>query len=80
MKHARVGPRYGRSIHVQPFEDTVEGLTCDLFETFLKPYFLEAYRPIHNGDVFVANAAAGIKKAFDTCVTTIKAAQRGQDA
>ena len=24
----------------------------DLFEDFLKPYFLEAYRPVHKGDIF----------------------------
>ena len=35
--------RYGKRIHVLPIDDTVEGLTGDLFETFLKPYFLEAY-------------------------------------
>jgi transitional endoplasmic reticulum ATPase len=25
----------------------------NLFEVYLKPYFLEAYRPIHKGDVFI---------------------------
>lgn len=29
-----------------PFDDTVEGITGNLFDTFLKPYFLEAYRPV----------------------------------
>ena len=24
-----------------------------LFEVYLKPYFLEAYRPVHKGDLFV---------------------------
>jgi len=48
---------YGKRIHVLPIDDTVEGLTGDLFDTFLKPYFLEAYRPLHKGDLFVARAA-----------------------
>jgi len=25
----------------------------NLFEVYLKPYFLEAYRPIHKGDIFL---------------------------
>lgn len=35
---------YGKRIHVLPIDDTVEGITGNLFETFLKPYFTEAYR------------------------------------
>merc|ERR1712156_317602 len=45
--------KYGKRIHVLPIDDTIEGLTGDLFEVFLKPYFLEAYRPIHKGDTFL---------------------------
>uniref|UniRef100_A0A0N5A9U8 vesicle-fusing ATPase n=1 Tax=Syphacia muris TaxID=451379 RepID=A0A0N5A9U8_9BILA len=48
---------YGKRIHVLPIDDTVEGLTGNLFEVFLKPYFLEAYRPLHKGDVFSVSAA-----------------------
>ena len=29
-----------------PLDDTIEGITGNLFDTFLKPYFLEAYRPV----------------------------------
>ena len=29
------------------------GLTGNWFEVYLKPYFLEAYRPIHKSDTFV---------------------------
>lgn len=45
--------KYGKKIHVLPIDDTIEGLTGNWFEVFLKPYFLEAYRPIHKNDVFV---------------------------
>ena len=45
--------RYGKRIHVLPIDDTVEGLTGNLFDVFLKPYFLEAYRPLHKGDIFL---------------------------
>jgi len=33
-------------VHVLPIDDTIEGLTGNLFDTFLKPYFLDAYRPV----------------------------------
>ncbi|CEP11185.1 hypothetical protein [Parasitella parasitica] len=45
--------KYGKRIHVLPIDDTVEGLTGNLFETFLKHYFLEAYRPVRKGDTFL---------------------------
>lgn len=45
--------KYGKSITVLPIDDTVEGLTGNLYEAFLKPYFLESYRPLRKGDVFV---------------------------
>ncbi|KAJ6224881.1 hypothetical protein RDWZM_003426 [Blomia tropicalis] len=49
--------KYGKRIHVLPIDDTVEGVTGNLFEVFLKPYFLEAYRPINKGDLFIVRAA-----------------------
>lgn len=45
--------KYGKRVHILPIDDTVEGLTGNLFEVYLKPYFLEAYRPIHKGDIFI---------------------------
>uniref|UniRef100_A0A8D9BBL2 vesicle-fusing ATPase n=1 Tax=Cacopsylla melanoneura TaxID=428564 RepID=A0A8D9BBL2_9HEMI len=44
---------YGKRIHVLPIDDSVEGLTGNLFEVYLKPYFLEAYRPVHKDDLFI---------------------------
>lgn len=49
--------KYGKRIHILPIDDTVEGLTGSIFEVYLKPYFLEAYRPIHKGDLFLVRAA-----------------------
>jgi transitional endoplasmic reticulum ATPase len=40
-------------VHVLPFEDTIEGITGNLFDAFLKPYFVEAYRPVRKGDTFL---------------------------
>eukprot|EP00823_Brevimastigomonas_motovehiculus_P000975 TRINITY_DN1134_c0_g1_i1.p1 TRINITY_DN1134_c0_g1~~TRINITY_DN1134_c0_g1_i1.p1 ORF type:complete len:915 (+),score=311.46 TRINITY_DN1134_c0_g1_i1:52-2745(+) len=44
---------YGKAVHILPFEDSVQGITGNLFETYLKPYFLEAYRPVRKGDHFM---------------------------
>jgi len=45
--------KYGKRVHILPIDDSVEGLTGNWFEVYLKPYFLEAYRPIHKGDTFI---------------------------
>ncbi|EGC32661.1 cell division cycle protein 48 [Dictyostelium purpureum] len=45
--------KYGKRIHVLPIDDTIEGLSGNLFDLFLKPYFLEAYRPVRKGDLFL---------------------------
>jgi transitional endoplasmic reticulum ATPase len=41
--------KYGKRVHILPIDDTIEGLSGNLFETYLKPYFLEAYRPVRKG-------------------------------
>jgi hypothetical protein len=38
--------KYGKRVHVLPIDDTIEGITGNLFDAYLKPYFLEAYRPV----------------------------------
>jgi len=60
--------KYGKRIHVLPIDDSIAGLTGNWFEVFLKPYFLEAYRPIHKGDTFVVR---GSLRAVDFKVTSI---------
>lgn len=47
--HACPDIQYGRRIHVLPLDDSIEGITGNLFEVYLKPYFLEAYRPVRKG-------------------------------
>ena len=49
--------KYGTRIHVLPIDDTIEGVEGNLFDVFLKPYFLEAYRPVRKGDLFLVRAA-----------------------
>ena len=47
--------KYGKRIHVLPIDDTIEGVTGNLFDVFLKPYFLEAYRPVRKVHPALAN-------------------------
>merc|ERR1711935_44362 len=49
--------KYGKKIHILPFEDSIEGVTGNLFDTYLKPYFMEAYRPVRQGDCFLVRQA-----------------------
>jgi transitional endoplasmic reticulum ATPase len=51
--HSCADVKYGNRIHLLPIDDTVEGISGNLFDTFLKPYFLEAYRPVRKGDLFL---------------------------
>ncbi|SCU96062.1 LAME_0F14708g1_1 [Lachancea meyersii CBS 8951] len=51
--HACPDIKYASRISVLPIADTVEGLTGSLFDVYLKPYFVEAYRPVRKGDHFV---------------------------
>ncbi|CAN6977333.1 unnamed protein product, partial [Brassica rapa subsp. trilocularis] len=45
--------KYGNRVHVLPIDDTIEGVTGNIFDAYLKPYFLEAYRPVKKGDLFL---------------------------
>merc|ERR1712134_36932 len=49
--------KYGKRIHVLPIDDSIDGVTGDLFQVFLKPYFTEAYRPVMKGDIFACKGA-----------------------
>jgi len=51
--HQCTDVKYGKRIHVLPIDDTIEGLSGNLFDLYLKPYFLEAYRPVRKGDLFL---------------------------
>ncbi|KAI3888610.1 hypothetical protein MKX03_031379, partial [Papaver bracteatum] len=48
--------RYGKRVHLRPVDHTIEGVTGSLFDAYLKPYFLEAYRPVRKGDLFIGRA------------------------
>jgi transitional endoplasmic reticulum ATPase len=52
--HTCTDVKYGKRVHVLPFGDSIEGVSGNLFDVYLKPYFLEAYRPVRKGDTFLA--------------------------
>jgi transitional endoplasmic reticulum ATPase len=50
--------KHGERINVLPVDDTVQGITGNLIDVYLKPYFGQNdYRPRHEGDVFIVHAA-----------------------
>jgi len=55
--HAKEDVQYTKKVHILPLDDTIEGVTGNLFDVYLKPYFLEAYRPIRKGDLFLVRQA-----------------------
>jgi transitional endoplasmic reticulum ATPase len=44
-------------IKILPFADTIEGLTGDLTQTYIVPYFRDAYRPVMKGDTFIVRGS-----------------------
>ena len=62
--------KYGKRVHVLPIDDSVEGLSGNWFEVYLKPYFLEAYRPIHKGDTFIIRGGMRAVE-FKVCIIYI---------
>ena len=48
--------RYGNRVQILPIADTVEGITGNLFDVFLSPYFMEQYKPVTIGDRFTCSS------------------------
>lgn len=48
---------YAKKVHILPLDDTIEGVSGNLFDVYLKPYFLEAYRPLRVNDLFLCRQA-----------------------
>ena len=73
--HQCLDIKYGKRVHILPFDDSIEGLSGNIFDVYLKPYFLEgtrfrkcrwidaecavAYRPVRKGDTFLVPVACG---------------------
>jgi len=51
--HAAPDLPNGNRVHILPIDDTIEGVTGNLTQTYLIPYFKDAYRPVTKGDTFI---------------------------
>ena len=69
--HKCDGIPYGTKVCVLPFADCLEGITGNLFEVWLKPYFSQAYRPVKVGDTFIVR---GNMRAIEFKVTAVEVA------
>jgi transitional endoplasmic reticulum ATPase len=45
--------RYAKSVTIAPFADTIEGISGDIFDVYVKPYFKDMFRPLKVGDMFL---------------------------
>lgn len=61
--------KFAKSVTVQPFQDSMEGLKGDIFDVFVKPYFAGNFRPLRAGDAFIAR---GGMRAVEFKVTSIE--------
>ena len=44
--HQCLDIKYGKRVHILPFDDSIEGLSGNIFDVYLKPYFLEGVSSI----------------------------------
>nr|BAD91025.1 valosin containing protein-2 [Eisenia fetida]BAF62456.1 valosine containing peptide-2 [Eisenia fetida] len=54
------GIKYAVNVQVLPIADTLGNFTGNLFDLCLKPYFLNAYRPLTKGDIFAVKGVTGV--------------------
>jgi len=43
--HQCLDIKYGKRVHILPFDDSIEGLSGNIFDVYIKPYFLEGKHP-----------------------------------
>ena len=60
----------GNHVHILLFKESIEGISGNLTQTYLIPYFKDAYRPVHKSDIFVCRV--GFKSVEFKVVETKK--------
>ena len=68
--------KFAKTVQLSPFKDSIEGITGDIFEVFVKPYFNEKYIPLHVSDTFVAR---GGMRAAEFKVISIEGPDDSED-
>lgn len=46
--------RYAKTVTIAPFADTIDGISGDIFDVYVKPYFKDKFRPLKVGDMFIS--------------------------
>lgn len=62
--HSAADLAYSKKIKILPFDDDIKDFKGDLFETFIRPFFKNKFRPVTQGDCFIIeneNAKAEFK-------------------
>jgi len=67
--HQCLDIRYGKRMHILPFDDSIEGLSGNIFDVYIKPYFLEGEQSCRSLTLF------GF--LMITCCSLSTCAQRG---
>ncbi|CAM9576136.1 unnamed protein product [Chrysoparadoxa australica] len=49
--------KYATVVHVLPYAEDLEGISGDIFETFLQPYFEEEFKPLRRDGTFMTKGA-----------------------
>ena len=75
--HAMPNLTYATRVQVLPFKDSIAGLTGDLYEVYVKPYFRDRFRPLRLGDTFQSR---GGMRAVEFKVTAIEGNNDGAAA
>ena len=68
--------KFAKKIVALPFKDTVDGISGDLNEVFLKPYFEDKARPIRINDIFVAR---GGMRAVEFKIVAIEGGEEDEE-
>ncbi|CAL5972420.1 Cell_division protein 48 [Hexamita inflata] len=45
--------QYSKKIKILPFSDDIKGVTGDIFDLYIRPFFKDKFRPVTQGDCFV---------------------------
>lgn len=48
---------FATTVKVLPYDDTIKGISGNIYDVFVKPYFMDAYRPVKRGDRFISRRA-----------------------
>jgi transitional endoplasmic reticulum ATPase len=49
--------KYARNVVIAPYSDTIYGMSGNISEAYLRPYFQDKYKPIRTGDSFTIRGA-----------------------